>query len=215
MDSIGNHLRCCVGLSEGQTVGMQPQPEQQIKTQAAVVLAAGGGTRYLGDTHKLLAEVDGLPIVVRAVNAARGAGLDEVIVVQGSLDLTKILPDDVTIIQNERWNDGQSTSLRAAVGYADSRRHGAIIVGLGDQPGVPVEAWKAVAESEHDIAIAEFGGDKRPPVRLSAAMWASLPVGGDEGARSLMRAHPELVYSVPCHGNPADIDTLEDLRRWS
>ncbi len=194
---------------------MQPQPEQQVKTQAAVILAAGGGTRFLGDTHKLLSLVDGLPIVTSAVNAARAAGLDEVIVIQGAVDLTKVLPDDVTIIQNERWKEGQSTSLRAAVGYADSRRHSAIVVGLGDQPGVPAEAWRAVADSEHDLAIADFGGDKRPPVRLAASMWASLPVSGDEGARSLMRAHPEMVYSVPCDGNPTDIDTVEDLRRWS
>ncbi len=194
---------------------MQPQPEQQIPTQAAVILAAGAGTRFLGDGHKLLALIDGAPIVTTVVDAARAAGFDEVIVIQGAVDLTPFLPDDVTIIQNERWNDGQSTSLRAAVGYADSRHHSAIVVGLGDQPGVPAGAWRAVAESEHDLAIAEFHGDRRPPVRLAASMWASLPVGGDEGARSLMRAHPELVYSVVCEGNPSDVDTVEDLRRWS
>ncbi len=194
---------------------MQPQPEQQVKTQAAVVLAAGGGTRFNGDTHKLLTSVGGQPMVTVVVNAARAAGFDEVIVIQGAVDLTKALPEDVTIIQNERWKDGQSTSLRAAVGYADSRRHGAIVVGLGDQPGVPAQAWRSVAESDHDLVIADFGGDKRPPVKLAASMWASLPVSGDEGARSLMRAHPEMVYSVPCEGNPADIDTVEDLRRWS
>lgn len=194
---------------------MQPQPEQSTPTQAAVILAAGGGTRFLGDNHKLLSDIGGTPMVTVVVNAARAAGFDEVIVVQGAVDLTEVLPDDVTIIHNERWNDGQSTSLRAAVGYADSRRHAAIVVGLGDQPGVPSAAWRAVAECEHDLAIADFGGDKRPPVRLAASMWSSLPVSGDEGARSLLRAHPELVHSVPCDGNPTDIDTVEDLRRWS
>ncbi len=194
---------------------MQPQPVQQTRTQAAVILAAGGGRRFLGEGHKLLALVDGAPIVTTAVNAARAAGFDEVIVIQGAVDLTSFLPDDVTIIQNERWNDGQSTSLRAAVGYADSRRHSAIVVGLGDQPGVPADAWRAMAESQYDLAIAEFHGDRRPPVRLAASMWASLPVSGDEGARSLIRAHPELVHSVACEGDPSDIDTVEDLRRWS
>lgn len=194
---------------------MEPRPEQPTPTVAGVILAAGGGTRFVGETHKLMASIGGKPIVRIVVDSVRHAGFDEVIVVQGSIDLTGVLPEDVTVIQNERWNDGQATSLRAAVGYADSRGHSAVVVGLGDQPGVPTEAWRAVSDSEHDLVIAEFQGQRRPPVKLAASMWSSLPVSGDEGARALLRAHPEMVYSVLCDGNPADIDTVEDLERWS
>ena len=121
----------------------------------------------------------------------------------------------MTILHNERWEDGQSTSLRAATMYADARGHRTIVVGLGDQPGVPTECWQAVAAAGSDIAAADFGNGKRPPVKLTDAMWSSLPVSGDEGARALMRERPEMVESVPCVGNEADVDTLEDLRRWS
>lgn len=189
--------------------------EPPATTTAAVILAAGAGSRFAGPQHKLLTEVRGKPIVRHAVDAARGAGFDEVIVVSGCVDLVPVMPDDVTILHNERWEDGQSTSLRAATMYADARGHRTIVVGLGDQPGVPVEAWKAVAAAESDIAAADFGNGKRPPVKLTDAMWASLPVSGDEGARALMRERPEMVESVPCEGNEADVDTLEDLRRWS
>ncbi|MEZ5167063.1 MAG: nucleotidyltransferase family protein [Acidimicrobiales bacterium] len=189
--------------------------EPPSTTTAAVILAAGAGSRFAGDRHKLLTEVKGKAIVRHAVDAARAAGFDEVVVVSGSVDLVPVLPDDVTILHNERWEDGQATSLRAATVYADARGHRTIVVGLGDQPGVPPEAWAAVAAAPADIAAADFGSGPRPPVRLSDALWASLPVSGDEGARALMRQRPEMVVAVPVEGSDADIDTLEDLRRWS
>ena len=135
--------------------------------------------------------------------------------VSGCVDLTEVLPEDVTIIHNEHWDHGQATSLRGAVTYAANRGHKAVVVGLGDQPGVGVRAWQAVGGSDADLAAADFGAGLRPPVRLAAAMWASLPVAGDEGARSLWRERPEMVESIPCDGDSADVDTLEDLRRWT
>ena len=193
----------------------EPRPHERRQSTAAVILAAGAGSRFAGDEHKLLAEIGGVPIVRRAIDAARAADLDEVIVVSGAVDLGAIVPDDVTLLHNELWEDGQATSLRAAVAYAEARGHGAIIVGLGDSPGVTAETWNAVAAVDEDLVSARYDGDLRPPVKLSAAMWASLPVSGDEGARALMRARPDLVRPVPVEGNPHDIDTLEDLRRWS
>ena len=182
---------------------------------AAVILAAGAGSRYAGDTHKLFAEVDGRPVISHVIDAARGAEVEEVIVVGGSVDLAPFVPDDVTLIHNEQWAEGQATSLRAAVGYAESRGHDVLVVGLGDSPGVTTEIWNQLAEVEADLASARYNGDLRPPVRLTASMWASLPVSGDEGARSVMRQRPDLVRPVPVDGDPHDIDTLEDLRRWS
>ena len=185
------------------------------RSVAAVILAAGAGSRYAGDTHKLFAEIDGRPVISYVVDAARASEVDEVIVVGGAVDLEPFVPDDVTLIHNEQWADGQATSLRAAVGYAESRRHDALVVGLGDSPGVTTEIWNKVAEVDADLASARYGGELRPPVRLSASMWASLPVSGDDGARALMRQRPDLVRPVPVDGDPRDIDTLEDLRRWS
>ena len=114
-------------------------------TTAAVLLAAGAGTRFVGDRHKLLTEVKGKPIVRHALDAARKAKFDEVIVVSGNVDIAAVIPNDVTLLHNERWEDGQATSLRAATIYADSPGQGAIVIGLGDQPGIPSEAWASVA----------------------------------------------------------------------
>ena len=183
---------------------------------AAIVLAAGAGTRFEGETPKLLAPFRGRPLVAWAIEHAREAGLDETIVVTGAADLRDLMPSGVVAIRNEDYADGIASSLRAGVWYAQSRGCDAVVVGLGDQPLIPAEAWAGVARhTEHPIAVATYNGKRRNPVRLAREVWDLLPVTGDEGARVVMRERPDLVGEVACDGEPADVDTTEDLSQWS
>lgn len=180
-----------------------------------MVLAAGAGTRFDGGGHKLLAPVDGVPLVRRAVDAARAADFAETVVVTGAVDLLDALPEDVTVLRNHDWAEGQAASLQVAVAYAGSVGHRAVVFGLGDQPGVPPSAWTAVGSEDHDLVVASFNGQLRPPVKVGAALWSHLPLTGDEGGRVLIRRRPDLVRALPCEGNPDDIDTVEDLAAWN
>jgi len=192
-------------------------------SQAAVVLAAGGGSRWDGDGHKLLAEVDGRPLAAHALAAAADAGLDELVVVTGAVDLTGVLagvldealPVTVKVLHNERWAEGQAGSLGLAVAHAVAVGHDAVVVGLADSPGVPTEAWRAVAAVEAELAVATFAGRRRPPTLIGRSLWGQLPQVGDLGARDLLADRPDLVVEVPCPGDPADVDTMEDLWRWT
>jgi CTP:molybdopterin cytidylyltransferase MocA len=179
----------------------------------AVVLAAGGGTRFAGATHKLDAELDGRPLLRHAVDAAIEAGIGPVIVVTAGHVRTP-LPASVTVVVNDSWPDGQMSSLR--LGIATAQRMGAhsVVVGLGDQPFVRPDAWRAIASATSPIAVATYDGRRGHPVGLHETVWDLLPTDGDEGARSLMRLRPDLVIEVPCQGSATDVDTLEDLRRW-
>jgi len=189
-------------------------------TVAGVVLAAGAGRRFAasgGKDHKLLVEHAGRPVLGHVLEAVVAADLDEVLVVEGAVDLAAHVPVGVTLLRNERWADGIAASLGVAVRYAASAGHDALVVGLGDQPAVITSAWDAVARAgDHPpIAVATYDGQRGTPVRLAASVWPLLPDTGDEGARSLMRGRPELVREVPCSGQAWDIDTVEDLERWS
>ena len=186
-------------------------------TTAAVVLAAGGGTRFAGAHHKLLTPLQERPLVLWAVDAAVAAKLDDVIVVTGAVDLAYLLRHhDVTVVRADDWQDGQARSLHAGIAAARARGHDAVVVGLGDQPFVEPAVWRAVAASSATpVAAASYDGQLRPPVRLAEAAWPLLPTDGDEGARVLLRSRPELVTAVPCNGDPRDIDTVEDLQQWS
>ncbi|MGF1597424.1 MAG: NTP transferase domain-containing protein [Acidimicrobiales bacterium] len=184
-------------------------------TVAAAVLAAGEGSRFDGSEHKLRTPFRGRPLVSWAVDAAVEAGFDEIYVVSGAVPLDDLLPPGVRIVSNPRWAEGQATSLLAAVAAADADGHDAVVVGLGDQPLVPAAAWRSVGAAAGTIVTATFDGERRPPVRLGRSVWSELADAGDAGARTLMRRRPDLVSEIPCRGNPVDIDTVEDLRRWS
>lgn len=183
---------------------------------AAVVLAAGGGSRYHGATHKLLAPFRGRTVAEHAIASAVAADLDATIVVLGAVDVA--VPAGVTVVRNERWAEGMATSLRAAVDAAGAAGHDAVVVGLGDQPLVTPRAWRLVAAATAaPVAVATYGeaGSRGHPVRLASSVWERLPVTGDEGARALLRGGDVTVAEVRCPGSPADVDTVEDLTAWS
>jgi CTP:molybdopterin cytidylyltransferase MocA len=183
-------------------------------TTAAVILAAGEGRRFLAPDHKLVTAFRGRPLVDWALDAVIAAGFDAVYVITGAVPIREREP--VVTIVNPRWKEGQATSVRLAVDTAATDGHDVLVVGLGDQPLVPAAAWRAVADTASaPIATATYSGRRAPPVRLAAEVWPLLLTEGDEGARALMRSRPDLVVEVPCPGEPVDIDTLEDLDRWS
>jgi molybdenum cofactor cytidylyltransferase len=191
--------------------------EKGPATVAAVVLAAGGGTRFDGESHKLLAPFRGRPVVEWAIDAAVKAGLDATYLVIGAVDLIANIeiPDQVVVIENELWAEGQATSLRVAATVVETDGHNAMVVGLGDMPLVEASAWRAVADAPGQLVSATYAGRRCPPTKIDAELFALLPLSGDEGARSLIRMRPDLVTEIACEGQPIDIDTRGDLRRWS
>ncbi|MHB8296108.1 MAG: nucleotidyltransferase family protein [Acidimicrobiales bacterium] len=240
---------------------------------AAVVLAAGGSSRFAGgpgpdgfggdrgsggrgsgnqesggrvSPSKLLASFRGRPLASWAITAAMESGIEEVVLVWGAIGPGLLLgpgllprsalllgrepaarrqapagPEpggggtEITVLANPRWRAGMATSLAVALGYLESTRHEAAVVGLADQPLVPATAWRLVAAAASPIAVGTYGGRRRNPVRLARQVWPLLPTSGDAGARVVMAAHPELVAEVACEGDPVDIDTEEDLAAWS
>ncbi|HYN32293.1 MAG TPA: nucleotidyltransferase family protein [Ilumatobacteraceae bacterium] len=192
---------------------------------AVVILAAGAGSRWSGEGHKLSATLPATAteppatVIERALAHAISAALGPVIVITGAAPdivptVLTVSNHQVTVSHNPRWAEGQMTSLRAGLDAATELDCCAVVVGLADQPFITPAAWRTVAACDAPIAVATYDGRRGNPVRLDSAVWTLLPANGDEGARSLMRVRPDLVREVPCSGSPADIDTEEDLRRW-
>lgn len=184
---------------------------------AAAVLAAGGSSRF-GGGSKQLATLRGRPLVAHAVAAALDAdAFAAVFVVTGAVDLAGALPGGVVVLDNPAWAEGQATSLAVAIHAADVGGFDGVVVGLADQPFVESSTWRALADADtgRPVVVATYQGRRRNPVRLDRPVWPLLPRTGDAGARVVMRERPELVAEVACPGDATDIDTVEDLDRWS
>lgn len=195
--------------------------DNRTETIFGILLAAGGGSRFVGDDHKLLASLRGRRVIDWSLSSLLGSHLgsrpDRLIVVSGAVDLG-LAPDVARRfidVPNPLWSDGQATSLRAGLDEAVARGADSVVVGLGDQPFVDSSAWDLVAAASEPIAIATYQGKRGNPVRLHSSVWALLPDKGDYGARNLIALRPDLVGEVACSGSAADIDTMKDLQRWN
>jgi CTP:molybdopterin cytidylyltransferase MocA len=186
---------------------------------SAVLLAAGSGSRFGG--RKLLAPYRGRPLIESSLANLAQAPVDETVVVVG--DDAETLravcePFGVRVVDNPDWEQGQSTSVRAGLLALGPEVRAAVVL-LADQPLVgagAVERLVAAFEGGARVAAATYDAKRRNPVLFSRAVWPLLleELSGDEGARAVLRRHPDLLTEVPCDGvgDPADVDTAEDLR---
>ncbi len=184
---------------------------------AAVVLAAGPGSRFGGP--KQVEVLDGAALARHAVDAARAAGIEHIVVVVGS-DADAVADaagEGVTIVRNDRWREGQSTSVRAGLDALGGDVDAAIVL-LADQPGIGashvgalVDAMRARPEPVIRLRFADAPG----PALLRREVWDDVrALSGDTGARELFERHPELVFDATVAGAaPADVDTRDDLER--
>lgn len=182
---------------------------------SGVVLAAGEGRRFGGP--KQLAELDGRPLVLHAVEALRGAGVDELVVVTGfrAEDVEALLPEGVRAVRNPSYRDGQATSLAAALHELADGSEASVIL-LADQPGVTADDVRSLIEGflSTRAAIVRLHYEDGPgPALLSREIYAEAGhLHGDVGARVLIASHPEWVHEVRVNRPaPRDVDTREDL----
>jgi molybdenum cofactor cytidylyltransferase len=192
----------------------------------AVILAAGESSRFRAgggrDPTKLVAKLDGKPIVRRVVEAALAAKARPVVVVTGyarELVEAAIADCDVGVAFNPKFASGLASSLRVGLSAMPRDVVGALVL-LGDMPqvGAPlidarIDAFLASKDALAAVPLRE--GQRGNPVLLSQKLFErAMRLTGDEGARRLIGAlsASELVeVEAPDIGVTFDIDTPGDL----
>ncbi|GAA5159213.1 MULTISPECIES: nucleotidyltransferase family protein [Amycolatopsis] len=183
---------------------------------AGLLLAAGAGRRF--GRPKALVELDGEPLVRRALRALAEGGCEPVRVVVGAQadDVRALLPDRSLAVHAEDWETGMGASLRAglrALPEAD-----AVLVHLVDLPKVDarVIARLAALASPEVVARAAYDGKPGHPVLFGRRWWTEIAdsARGDRGARDWLAPRQD-VRLIECGdlGSGFDVDTPADLHR--
>ena len=210
---------------EGDSDDAGPQAAPRV---AVLVLAAGRSTR-MGGPNKLMAEVDGSPLVVHAVKAALASQAVEVVVVLGHMadqirpTIQKALPSKARLrfVTNPDFADGLSTSVRTGIA-ALGPEIDAAIVQLGDMPGVGASLLDRLMAAfspveGRSICVPTVSGKRGNPVLWARRFFPEIAkLSGDSGAKHLIGEHADLVCEVEMAGEAAvtDIDTPEALAAW-
>jgi molybdenum cofactor cytidylyltransferase len=234
LSGIGVSGRDIMGMGAGgllQEIPSRPQPRAADPAGAkksarapritALVLAAGRSTR-MGDVNKMLALVDGHPMVTHVADAVLASAAGPAIVVVGfqAARVQKALSGRaVTVVENPDYAAGLSTSLKRGLAAVPPDADG-VLVCLGDMPRVTaghidrlISAFDPAAGRA--ICVPTHGGKRGNPV-----LWARrfipemLEIAGDVGARHLIGAYDELVRELEMEtpGVLVDIDTPEALK---
>ena len=169
---------------------------------------------------KALVELDGEPLVRRALRVlADGGCAPRVVVVGAATDAVRaVLPDDATVVVAAGWAEGMGASLRTGLAALPPDVD-AVLVHLVDLPGVTAAAVARLAHGAGPTMLrrAAYHGRPAHPVVLGRDHWAGVVAvaNGDAGARDYLHGNPALKL-VECAdiATPDDVDTPDALARW-
>lgn len=186
----------------------------------AVVLAAGF-SRRMGEANKLLAPIDGAPMIARCVDAVLASRARPVVVVTGHEAVrvrAALAGRHLVFAHNPAPEAGLSASLRTGIAALGDELDGALVC-LGDMPWVRPEHIGALiaafeASGGRSICVPAFAGRRGNPVLWPARHFAEIAaLRGDCGARERLAAHADEVCYVPVAdaGVTLDVDTPDAL----
>ena len=190
-----------------------------------IVLGAGRSSRF-GAPKQLLPFGD-TNLLGQVVRNANSSDLDRVIVVLGraseelraSIDFGR-----AEVVDNTAYGTGCASSLLAGLDAVGGEDCEALVLLLGDQPGVSAEfidlALSEWRRERYWALVTSYRGELGHPFVFSREAFGDLRgLHGDKAVWKLIEAYPERVKEIPIDaGLPPDVDTPEDyelaLAHW-
>ncbi|MDE0156985.1 MAG: nucleotidyltransferase family protein [Gammaproteobacteria bacterium] len=192
---------------------------KQPRELSAIVLAAGGSSRY-GHCKQLI-EIDGTSLVRLAV--AKLSPLffhDRINVVVGanSEAVTQAVSDlPVNVVHNEYWQTGLASSLKAGINSLEPGCR-AVMATLCDQALVTGDHLRQLLDQwladPSEITASGYAGTIGTPAIIPAEFYPQvLALEGDAGAKSILKSNPDRVRTIAIPEAEFDLDVPADLEK--
>ncbi|MBV9859584.1 MAG: molybdopterin-binding/glycosyltransferase family 2 protein [Alphaproteobacteria bacterium] len=205
----------------GASAGTQARRTPPHGRHIAALLLAAGQSRRMGGSNKLLAEIDGRPMVARVATRLLSSRARPIVAVLGNQDeavdaaLGKL---PIVRVRNPDFASGLSTSVKRGIAALPSDIDGALIC-LGDMPLVSGRDLDRLIDAFNPlegraIVVPTRRGKRGNPVLWAKRFFAEMAeLAGDVGAKHLIGEHAELVAEVEMETDAVlvDIDTPEAL----
>jgi len=160
-----------------------------------LITAAGESTR-MGGFPKPLLTVGRQRFVERLIERYERAGVEPVVVLGYEADEVRARADlgDATVIENDRYEDGMLTSVRAGVREARARGADGLLLSPVDYPLITASVVGSVAEAfaadrEADVIQPTTDGERGHPPLFAASTFDALlrdPATEERGARAVV-----------------------------
>lgn len=216
---VGGLIRTTMPAGGKESTGRSATASTRTPRIAALILAAGRASR-MGGHGKLVEEIGGIPLVLRAVNAALASRAESVTVVTGH-DAERIARaierPRVNIVHNPDHAQGMASSLKRGIGALPAEIDGVLVL-LGDMPFISARHLDALIEAfagSGRIVTPMHDGRRGNPVLWPRRFLEEFgSIEGDRGARALLEKYADEIEAVAFEDAAisTDIDTPEDLR---
>ncbi len=185
-------------------------------------MLAGGSSSRLGKPKQLL-PFRGSTLLNHAIGVANKTRAGKVVVVIGAYSeeiIETIQDDELLVIQNDQWNEGMGSSIRAgleALLKADKNIKGVIIMTC-DQPHLTSDHLLKLLESsivnDKPVAASSYGGSLGIPAFFRKENFSQLlSLEGESGAKQIILDNKDLVQAVEFPSGAIDIDTEADYEK--
>ncbi len=187
----------------------------------AVVLSAGLSSR-MGDENKLFLPIDHKPMIEWVISNLFYANVHKVVVVSSDFSLDKLQAyrnSKVTVVENERYQEGMTTSIQR--GILEMRDLDGFMICMGDQPFISASIYNALIHAfilkypkdERCIIVPYHEGKKGNPVIFSSH-YKEMILNHEqmEGCKEIIKTNGNHVYQVSIDSEAVltDIDTPND-----
>jgi molybdenum cofactor cytidylyltransferase len=188
-----------------------------VKT-SAVILAAGAGTRLGGVAKALLEGRDARTFLASIMTTARGAGINEPIVVVGPPFGDAVAAHarelGARVVVNPQPDRGMASSVALGFGALDATVDAAWLWPV-DHPDIAGSTLRLLISAlmNHDAARPVYDGRGGHPPLIARSLFAQLAACAelDGGARAVLAAADTIDVAVDDLGCVRDVDTAVDL----